>query len=187
LDKESAKEYIQKSIDDFEKFLSVVTGTPCRVCIKIISDIKTLQVKTFSRSSFSVNVKCNSDIGEDFVYNNSDFKALFEKKERYWYVNNVDTATNYINSHVDSTSNEKKSKQLGYKTSFTWPIRKISYYNDDNGELNIYGFLCADSKVSNVFMEKYDFDSGALIADFYYFLLKKYFDISEKKELKNAM
>ena len=71
---------------------------------------------------------------------------------------------------------------MGYNTTFTWPIRKVKHDQSGNEDkLEIYGFLCVDSKVSGVFNEKYDFESGALIADFYYFLLRAYVLISINK------
>ena len=115
------------------------------------------------------------DKKQDFVYNNSDYKALIGSNNRYWCVGDVDSEPNYENSHVDNTSRVKKSKQLGYKSSFTWPIRKVQ----ENGSLKLYGFLCIDSNVTKAFHERYDFDCGALVADFYYFLLRAYFKISE--------
>ena len=35
LNKDNAKEYIQKSLDEFERYFSTVTGAPCRTCIKM--------------------------------------------------------------------------------------------------------------------------------------------------------
>lgn len=112
----------------------------------------------------------------------SEFYELVEKKERCWHVKNVDIEKNYHNSHLEINSKKKRSAQLGYNTTFTWPIRKFKQGQTGNEEeLEIYGFLCVDSKVSGVFKEKYDFDSGALIADFYYFLLRAYVLISASK------
>lgn len=182
LDKENAKEYIQKSLDEFEKFFSTVTGSPCRTCIKTIVDFSTLKVETFARSTSSTRISVNKDTADDNVNNNSEFYELLANKKRFWHVDDVDSEKNYQNSHLEINSKKKKSKQLGYKTTFTWPIRKIKHGlsgNDD--KLEIYGFLCVDSKVSGVFKERYDFDSGALIADFYYFLLCAYVLISANK------
>lgn len=186
---DNAKKYIQLSIDEFEKYISIVSGTPCRVCIKVIIDFNSLQVETFARSSSSLCINTNKDSSNDTIENNTDFKALFSSKHRFWHVPNVDTATNYQNSHLNITSHEKKSKQLGYKTSFTWPIRKVlPKTTSSEDDIEIYGFLCVDSRVSNIFSEQYDFDSGALVADFYYFLLRAYFIIANQKvkEADNA-
>ncbi len=185
IDKDNAKEYIQKSLNEFERYFSTVTGAPCRACIKTIvdiSDISSLKVKTFARSSSSLCLPIAADNENDEVKNNSDFYELVANRERYWYVKNVDCEKNYQNSHLSINSPKKKSSQLGYSTTFTWPIRKLKQgQSGDKDDLEIFGFLCVDSKVSGVFNEKYDFDSGALIADFYYFLLRAYVLISSKK------
>ena len=186
LDIDKAKKYIQSSLDEFEKYISIVSGTPCRVCIKVIVDLSSLKVETFARSSSSLCIAINQDSTNDTIENNTDYKALFSARHRYWHVPNVDTATNYQNSHLNITSREKKSKLLGYKTSFTWPIRKaLPKPNGGEDDIEIYGFLCADSRVANIFSEQYDFDSGALVADFYYFLMRAYFIIASQK-LKEA-
>ncbi|HBI14230.1 MAG TPA: hypothetical protein DDY20_01710 [Desulfobulbaceae bacterium] len=182
LDKVNAKQYIQSSLNEFEKFFTTVTGAPCRACIKVIVDFSTLKVETFVRSSSSSCMPVNKDRENDKIENNSDFFELVANKARFWLVNDVDTEENYQNSHLEINSKKKKSQQLGYKTSFTWPIRKIHQHADtESNEPEIFGFLCIDSKVSGVFSDKYDFDSGALVADFYYFLLRAYFNISAMK------
>lgn len=182
LDKENAKEYIQKSLGEFENFFSTVTGSPCRTCIKAIVGFSPLKVETFARSTSSACLTANEDTDNDKVDNNSEFYELVANRERFWHVEDVDSEKNYQNSHLEINSKKKKSKQLGYKTTFTWPIRKIKHGQSGNDdELEIYGFLCVDSKVSGVFKERYDFDSGALIADFYYFLLRVYVLISANK------
>lgn len=182
LDKDSAKEYIQKSLDEFERYFSTITGSPCRTCIKTIVDFEPLKVETFARSSSSVCLPIKRDTDNDNVENNSEFYELVVNKERYWHVKNIDTEKNYHNSHLEINSPKKKSSQLGYNMTFTWPIRKLKQSESGNeDEFEIYGFLCADSKVSGVFKEKYDFESGALIADFYYFLLRAYVLISTRK------
>lgn len=182
IDKDSAKEYIQKSLNEFERYFSTVTGAPCRTCIKTIVDFSSLKVETFARSSSSLCLPIANDKENDNVENNSEFYELVANKERYWHVANVDTEKNYHNSHLSINSPKKKSSQLGYSTTFTWPIRKLKQGQSGNEEeLEIFGFLCVDSKVSGVFKEKYDFDSGALVADFYYFLLRAYVLISSRK------
>ncbi len=182
LDKANAKEYIQNSLNEFEKFFSTVTGAPCRACIKVIVDFSTLKLETFVRSSSSNCLPVNKDRPNDKVENNSEFYELVANKERFWHIKNVDTEENYQNSHLEINSKKKKSQQLGYTTSFTWPIRKIRHdHASETDEPEIFGFLCIDSRVSGVFQEKYDFDSGALVADFYYFLLRAYFMISTMK------
>ena len=173
------RKYIVQSLDQFEDFFSVVTGAPCRACIKVISpddqvtSMDDLAVKTFARTSFAKSNKPSHDGSNDKIINNTDFYALAMHRERYWYIKNVDKERGYSNSHINITSTKSLSKQLGYKSTFTWPIRRLV----DNGEFELFGFLCLDSKTSNVFDPRYDFDCGALIADFYYFLLSIYINI----------
>lgn len=167
------------SLDYFEDFFSVVTGSPCRACIKVISpdkqvaDMDDLVVKTFVRSSFAKSSHSRNDTKNDKIISNSDFCALAIHKERYWYIKDVDKERGYSNSHINIALTKSPSKQLGYKSTFTWPIRR----HIDDGEFELFGFLCLDSKTSDVFDPRYDFDCGALVADFYYFLISIYINV----------
>ena len=185
VNKEAAKVATKESLRYVEQYFSTVTGAPCRACIKMninlpstvsANDRDSLIVKTFARSDDAV--LNNKDSNNDTVGSNTDYSEIVTNGKRYYHVKNIDKIRNYQNSHINPTSNEKRSKQLGYNTSFVWPIS----LKKENSDPTIRGYLCVDSKTAGVFNEKYDYEAGAMIASFYYLFLTKYSIIGLEQE-----
>ncbi len=203
--KKAAKEFIQKSLDEVERYFSTVTGAPCRVCIKslvpedstgreiksrtvVIEDNRGFEeydqitVKTFARSSNSHKPK--QDRVQDCIYNNSDYMDIAKNGKSYYYIGNVNKAYGvYRNSHITS-DNIKASRQLDYKSALTFAIRCM---HPNSNTVELLGFLCVDSAITNIFSRRFDTQAGHLIADFYFLFLKKYTTLGAKrKEVQNA-
>ena len=166
--KDVAKDCLARSLDQVERYFSLVTGAPCRACIKTIisnqekikpitpgdTDHNKLIVRTFARSLNSN--KTNEDTKNDTVENNTKFRFIYLTSEPYCLIGNIDDETHYLNSHLDTTITKKRSSQLGYKSTLTFAIRtKINNSSGEN-KFDLWGFLCIDTKTSNVFSKRWD-------------------------------
>jgi hypothetical protein len=190
---------LSKVVTSLANSFSLVTGTHCRACIKMLEfrnisqdeyqklpDNKTrlnyLFVSTFCRDEItttaSVNKAENKDKYTHHVIGNTDFRELYlDVNKRIFFCNDIQACGgDYQNSSTQT------GQKISYRSVITWPIRKLVYRQDkdDAGKFNedqdILGFLCVDSARRNIFREDYDREMGAIVADSLFVFLKKYHD-----------
>ena len=122
-----------------------------------------------------------NDKADETVKNNSDFGIINDKDHNFCLYNNIDKDPSYCNSHLDPVQRDvKPSKQLGYKSTLTLPIRKVETVDNGKPKYSYLGFLCIDSKHSKVFDERLDVYNGLIVADFYYLFINKYIELIKR-------
>jgi hypothetical protein len=116
----------------------------------------------------------------DLVHLNTDFEALFDQEKDYCFHNDLialHKAKKYKNSHWP----DSPPSNPAYRSTIVWPIRKIrdhplsipDYVNSENEQQELFGFLCVDSKKTNVFVEPEDVQLGAAYADTLFHVLQE--------------
>jgi hypothetical protein len=187
------KHALSQVITSFANAFSLVTGTHCRACIKTIEirnktqeqfqsindpkeRVKYLYVTTFCRDSASALGKSADDEYTHPINGNTDFLELYlDVNKRMFISNDLNSEKGYQNSSLQA------NKELPYRSTIVWPIRKLVYKQDIemkkgifNQEQDIIGYLCIDSASRNVFLKRYDFEMGAIVADALFIFLKNY-------------
>lgn len=159
---------LQECLDAQARAFTLVTGTNCRVCVKVIDgqDSANAFVRTACRDAVSAadcKEKDRAEGTEHLVNANSDFTYLLHSGRTAYLNGDVQNTNGYVN-----TSNDAYKNKLPYKSVIVLPIRR-TYNIKNNAELPkkpvIVGFLCIDSNSRFSFTEKYDVQMGAVIAD----------------------
>ncbi len=192
------KNALSDVITSLTNSFSIVTGTHCRGCIKMLEirnktlddfqkinnpkeRVKYLFVNTYCRDAQTAYTKSDEDSSNIYVHpviGNTDFLDLYLRTElRCFFLNNLSTLKGYQNSSL-----QKDDSELPYQSTIVWPIRKLVYEQDCkkhnpyilNREQDIIGYLCIDSSGRNIFRKRYDFEMGAIIADALFTFLKNY-------------
>lgn len=189
INKDEARKHFNSSLDEVEKYFSTITGAPCGAVVKVLLDPKKVEevedspdtadirVGTFARGSKTRNK--SADITNDFIHKNTDFVAIAQEQEKYYYKRDVDEKGVYHNSRVlGGKSPLKTSTQLGYKSHITFGIRG----KNTNGDTTLYGFLRIICNHRNIFKVRYDTEPGFLLADFYSLFIKIYLRVNEINE-----
>lgn len=172
-------ESVKSSLNSFASAFSIVTGTSCRACIKVIEHDSSKDPVDFYTRTFCRNQKVAQSTNRDDpapLEKNTDFKILYQQDddENYFLSNNLTKRKRYQNSNWPSRHDKRavfiKERKYQYISTIVWPIRSREV--ESNPE--VIGFLCVDSLTRGVFERRYDVDTGAIIADMLYPLLSKY-------------
>ncbi|MCP3940922.1 MAG: hypothetical protein GY710_05505 [Desulfobacteraceae bacterium] len=180
-DEEISRLAIREVLVPFANVFTLVTMTRCRACIKIIktkseNSQPQYHTKTFVRSN-AKQLTTKQD-KESKIDDNSDFLRVFYKAKRCFFCNDLKKENPYLNSNWPNNPEKRKEfikkEKYDYISTIVWPIRGKPESITKKPET--IGFLCIDSLSTDVFMRKYDFDAGAIIADALYPLLKEHRD-----------
>ena len=169
---EEKKGHLAKVMDDISGVFSILTGSSCRACIKMVrgpsKKQSTVEAVTFCRSSDE------SAIGESHpVAHNTAFNSLFQDPAKLWFFGN-DLPEMASQGAYTNTNKDWKKK---YRSTIVWPIRKPS--SNPQTEALLVGFLCVDSKKCKSFSEEFDYPIGAIIASALYPFIEKLSGASE--------
>jgi hypothetical protein len=165
---------LEESLQSLSAAFSVVTGANCRACIKRLyatadapdtvqpNDPRYLQVSTLCRHDGSHHPQKDAPTP---LHENSDFRNVWDpmRTEPCFFSNDLDAHPNYVNPHRDGTD----PNLFDYNASIVWPIQ----YGGSPTSVDLWGFLCVDSKAKQVFRYQNDFDLGATYADTVYTVL----------------
>lgn len=155
---------------------SLVSGLKCRTTIKVLgqNDDGTLYVSTVARDTVSCGLCKKIDDAEGkqhLVSKNTDFHLISEGNRPYFFNNNLPKYPNYLNTSQDIASYGNNGKwNLPYKSSIVWPIRYVwekgeAAINDGEKPEDFYAFLTVDSSSQEAFIEEFDVQMGAALAD----------------------
>jgi hypothetical protein len=165
---------ISASLKPFSRAFDVITGSPTRACVKVLtgatdapetvnvaSDQRYLLVSTFARDSGS-NPPGTS--GPDPLTANTDFLTVWDPNQpgRCFFSNDLDKEQGYLNPHRPPGQVDPD-----YNATIVWPIQKK--WSDI--EIDLWGYLCIDSRQRGCFARDLDFEVGAAIADTLYTVL----------------
>jgi hypothetical protein len=196
--------HIQDILDAVAQAFSIATRTTCRACVKVISvdpsapsldsldrdrRARHLLVRTLIRDS--VSQIPGKDTTADFLTENEDFHQVFlEPSRRVFFENDLVARRkkgHYSNSHFPSDFDASKDPwPLQYRSTMVWPIKMLGQSSNLHDDHEILGFLCVDSPSKNVFVERYDFEAGALVTDALYMFMKAFFDSNSPTENSNG-
>jgi hypothetical protein len=157
---------LQNTIDPVAMAFTLVTGTKCRVAIKILGggNEQALYVKTLCRDSQSTKNCNNKDIQEGqqhLVSKNTDYNLILHNGRNIFLHNSLNDDPNYMN-----TSRNNNNEKLPYSAAIVLPIRLVVHDNiNKEPRQKVMGFLAIDSSSRNTFTEKYDVQMGATVAD----------------------
>jgi hypothetical protein len=185
-ERQFAHDHVQRVVDDVAMAFALATRTNCRVCIKVLSaspaapDLTTLPmpdrvryllVRTYIRDC--VNAPAHEGERADWLNDNSDLCELFTNpQQRRFISNDLQALYNrgaYRNSHLPG---EFTQWPLPYRSAMVWPIRRLGGASVLHPDHELLGFLCVDAQMTNVFVERFDFEMGALFADALYSYMK---------------
>ena len=173
------KRSIQSSLASLSSAFSIVTGTSCRSCIKIIKHDDAQDPPVFYTETLRRNRKIPKTQNKDDpaqIDHNTDFNILYatDNEENFFFAGNLLKRKHYDNSNWPSKHDEReafiKKKKYKYVSTIVWPIRE----REGDDAPKVIGFLCVDSMARNAFWRRYDIDYGATIADVLYPILLEY-------------
>ncbi|MBN4080307.1 hypothetical protein JYT31_01450 [Beggiatoa alba] len=185
-DKERLCRYMTATLTSVSAAFTLVTGVNCRTSIKILGQTadNQLYVSTLARDAIAKTASEDRDRIEGekhLVSANTDFHLITEGHLNYFCDSNLPKYPNYANSSLGNNGVQKGQPwKLPYKSSIVWPIRYVYTKNEteasttkDTNE-DLFGFLTVDSSSVNAFIEKYDVEMGAALADTLFPLLNAY-------------
>lgn len=168
---------LQESLRRLAEAFTLITGTQCRACIKVIQAPSTSP----AGDDILVSTLCrgNEDVGAprhapDRVGDNTDFRQIFADNRSHFFSNNLpgDLSRGYKNSHWNER--DIQDGTVDYRATIVWPIERgpISRLDHDVPR-EIIGFLCVDTQSTGVFLESYDVALGASFAQALYLALHR--------------
>lgn len=180
-----------ESVSFFKEAFMIITGKPCRACIKELfyseplNDLR--ENDNYDESMYVLTwVRCEGrgDRKKALISENTDFKSLWRnEKLKYYHSNNLLKEINYSNSNWPDDK-EIKPGDVDYRSTIVWPIRKK--LQDDDKHQDLRGYLCIDSHATNIFNIKWDFELGAAYADsLYSFMVFYRKKVEQEKVIKN--
>lgn len=188
--------YMKTTLTSIADAFTIVTGVRCRCSIKVLGqdDKNQLFVKTLARDEVSrteCKQKDSSETNAHLVSLNTDFCEITEGNLDYFFVGNLTKYVNYTNTSMKKHNGFRGKKwTLPYKSTIVWPIRYVydefetgngNDTNENDTNEDLYGFLTVDSSSMNAFIERYDVQMGALLADALFPVLNAYINLKSKQ------
>lgn len=173
----------------------VTSGVNCRASIKLVGRVDervtdrldNLYVRTLARDAASAHACVEKDRDdhkkEHLITENTDFELLAKGTLRYFFSPNVNRQELYRNSSVKYWAQNRPLaahiqknvpwlmtvSNIGsvypYTSVMTFPVKGHPQHGADN---RVIGFLCIDTIARNGFIERYDANLGASVADALY-------------------
>jgi hypothetical protein len=170
------KATLARAIDEFARAFSILSGSPCRSCVKVVvrnsRKADTLDVSTFCRNSEEQEAGSAHPIKH-----NTDFNDLYQSPSQKWFFGN-DLPALAARGPYGNTNAGWRTK---YLSTVVWPIRRLT--NNPQGEPILLGFLCVDCMRTHAFSEEFDYPLGAIVTDALYpFLASLAESIEEPKD-----
>jgi hypothetical protein len=169
---------LRESLRRLAEAYTLVTGYPCRACIKMIqappgtlTGDRDLLVSTLCRDNEEGDPPRHAP---DRIGENTDFKQIFTENAMLFFSNDLiaQLKRGYRNSHWREEDIEKGN--LDYLATIVWPIeRSLTPYALQPQQREIIGFLCVDTKQVKTFQKTYDEALGASFAQTLYLVLHK--------------
>lgn len=168
------------------EMFGIATGQPCRITVVEVYAPPVRNQRPGMEARLAVRRVCASSPptgkrrppGEiDWVDENTDFKYLFDTGEPFFFCNDLpaEIGNGYQNSHWprEKIAEMRKNDSFPYKSTIVWSIRAWDT-EADGGEWDVAGFLCVDSKNTNVFDSALDVATGQTFASALYLGLATY-------------
>lgn len=158
---------LRESLRRFAEAFTVVTGTQCRACIKLIH----VPEDHASPHSYVVSTLCRHEEEAepprhrpDQIGDNTDFMQIFTENKPTFFSNNLiaQLKQGYRNSHW--REEDVQNDRFDYVATIVWPIERGSTSSDQPSEREIVGFLCVDTLKAGAFVKTYDEALGASFA-----------------------
>lgn len=169
---------IRESLRWLAEAYTLVTGSQCRACIKLISvndstdgNKHDVVVSTFCRDNESGEPPRHVP---DRIGENTDFRQIFTENAAYFFSNDLiaQLKKGYKNSHWHEDDIAKGN--LAYQATIVWPIeRTVTAGTTQPAERQVLGFLCVDTKQTGAFQQTYDDALGASFAQALYLVIHK--------------
>ena len=169
------KESLKCYLDSIARAYTLVTGTHCRVSIKLLGGDsgQELYVKTLCRDSVSSKQSEEKDASEGkkhLIVKNTDYNLILNNGRDFFLNNDIKKDSGYTN-----TSKEESNGELPYSAAIVVPISCKRYTEVSTQEEGtsttrdtVLGFVAIDSSARNTFTEKYDVQMAAMAADALY-------------------
>lgn len=174
---------LRESLRRFAEAFTLITGTQCRACIKVIQAPE----GAIAGHDLLVSTLCRDNEDEDGspshkpdrISENTDFRQIFTENQPCFFSNDLigQLSRGYKNSHWQE--GDIQSGTLDYLATIVWPIERGPIVRlDPNRPREIIGFLCIDTRATGVFVKTYDVALGASFAQALYLALHRFREIS---------
>ena len=169
---------LRESLRRFAEAFTLITGSQCRACIKVIQAAtepvvsQDLVVSTLCRDNEGVEPPRHTP---DRIGDNTDFKQIFTENKTCFFSNDLIGQLNhgYRNSHWQESDIE--NGMLDYVATIVWPIeRGDTSPFDQQAHREIIGFLCVDTLQKGSFLQTYDDALGAAFAQALYLAIYRF-------------
>jgi hypothetical protein len=175
--------HLRESLRFLAEAFSLITNETCRASIKMTSASAIGDAPGRALDVEVVTLCRNTEEDEaphlerDRIGNNTDFRQIFTENDAYFFCNNLPAQLNkgYQNSHWDA--HIIQTNAFDYKATIVWPIarsRRIDRRAPEQRE--IIGFLCVDTRATDVFNETYDVPLGAAFSQALHLTLLRFQD-----------
>jgi hypothetical protein len=188
---------------------STIAGTPCSVCIKVITALKQegqqerLAVITMARDEFSSQDR-GSGKGDvvHWVDENTDFSQIFSKigmrSGRYFFSNQLPFLREYQNTSFNIEDRKGNHSLPDFSVMNLWSVLKrywrwtLPYKStivvpicpgiaDKRNRDNLVGYICVDATKLLVFRKLYDVDLLSGAADGLHNTISRYIELVEEE------
>lgn len=175
--------HLRESLRFLAEAFSLIANETCRASIKMTSASAIGDAPGRALDVEVVTLCRNTEEDEaphlerDRIGNNTDFRQIFTDNDAYFFCNNLPAQLNkgYQNSHWDAHTIQTNA--FDYRATIVWPIarsRRIDRRAPEQRE--IIGFLCVDTRSTDVFNETYDVPLGAAFSQALHLTLLRFQD-----------
>jgi hypothetical protein len=170
-----------ESLRRFAEAFTLITGSQCRACIKLIQAPE----NPANGHDMLVSTLCRDHEGSDpprhapdRIADNTDFKQIFTEDMACFFCNDLPAklSQGYKNSHWDEHAIE--IGKFDYRATIVWPIERGTRTGTHDVPREIIGFLCIDTLKTNSFHPTYDEALGAAFAQALYLVLHRFREVS---------
>lgn len=198
----------QAALDRLAHIFLLVTGTRCRVCIKLFETpgegqedqetrpaVFTLVRDRMSSDDIRRQRRANSPQTKHLVDENTDFREIYSNGQNFFLCNNLPRLRDYSNTSIKHYGGDPASRpplivgpwafwrnwKLPYISTLVVPIMPATAATTDTEQhgLTEVGYLCVDSPARGVFQRRYDVPLMEAFSDAIYPLLRRYHSLQQ--------
>lgn len=191
------RNYAHRVCDALANAFSLITGTRCAACIKVINEWPQVpeetrySVDTLCRDANSEKSRSHHSEVVHYLDQNTDYLYMFknmDKPEGGTFISNHLSGTpEYINSSFDVYKKQPISVDMPIVKNilrhFSWPlpyqstIGAVIYPFIPEGEDQLVGFVCVDSPSRYVFKKRYDLKLLREVSGMLYPMMNRWCDL----------
>jgi hypothetical protein len=173
--------------------MSLVTGTRCAACIKVIVQGQRPKIVTLCRDQGSRDRDSDKKVVDHWMDANTDFEEVAKAAatpRKSFFENNLPRRREYKNTSFEvygrpyaeagflSDWRRNLTWPLPYKSTIVLPIGPVHVDSDSDDQRELAGFLCVDSGARRVFARRYDEELTRGVGEALYAVIRRYTDLA---------